>query len=451
MQNWSMTSPRLVSISLKPFKSYQNVKVPLEPLTVLIGRNASGKSNLLDAFEVLGRLARGLDVRDVLDGSLDGLSPIRGGSRGLAPAGSESQTIYLSVEVDDPEHGSLLMDTEISVGSEPKIIAERLRLVGKPGKKSFTVFEAWSSEDTWRTDIDAKFYSGTRGRNPKTTLRSTQLLTFQLPQRLDGGSAAKRLVSDLCNRVLASLLGVFHLDPVPSAMRQYVPTKDIDLRRDGRNLSAVLADMKLNAEKGAWDKLTRVIQALPEHPIAGIEFDSTGFGDVMAGVRESFDERDEVIPAKQMSDGMLRMLAIATSVLGGASSLAIAPSVSGATSTPTVLIEELENGLHPSQAHALLELIVESIETGDQQLIITTHSPALLNALSGNQHRGVLVVSRDPKTGWSSVDRLIDLPGYNRALASDSLGTLVEKGRLSEAFKAPQTSRQSIQDLLRMV
>jgi predicted ATPase len=234
-------------------------------------------------------------------------------------------------------------------------------------------------------------------------------------------------------------------------MRQYVPVKDIDLRRDARNLSAVLAHMKARAEKGTWEKLTRVIQALPEHPIAGIEFDSTGFGDVMAGIRESFNERDEVIPAKQMSDGMLRMLAISTSVLGGASSLAIAPSLSGVTSTPTVLIEELENGLHPSQAHALLELIIESIKTGDQQLIVTTHSPALLNALSGDQHRGVLVVSRDPETGWSSVDRLVDLPGYSRALASDSLGTLVEKGRLGEAYKSPHISRQGVQDLLRMI
>ena len=339
-----MRSPRLVSISLKPFKSYQNVHIPLEPLTVLIGRNASGKSNALDAFEVLGRLAHSLDVRDALDGSLDGLAPIRGGSTGLAPAGSETQSITLAVEVDDPEHGKLSMETEISVGPEPRIIAERLYLVGLRGKKSFTVFEAWPLEDPWRTDIEAKYYNGARGRNPKTTLRSTQLLTFQLTQRLDAGSAAKRLVSELCNRVLASLLGVFHLDPVPSAMRQYVAEKDIDLRRDARNLSAVLAHLKSNADKSVWERITRAIQALPEHPIAGIEFVSTSFGDVMAGVRESFRDHDEIIPAKQMSDGMLRMLAITTSVLGGASSLAISPSLSGATSTPTVLIEELENG-----------------------------------------------------------------------------------------------------------
>lgn len=446
-----MMSPRLVAISLTPFKSYQSVRIPIEPLTVLIGRNASGKSNALDAFEVLGRLARGLEIRDALDGSLDGLAPIRGGSTGLAPAGSEKRSIRLAVEVEDPEFGLLTMETEIAVDPEPKVVFERLSLTGSRGKKSFTVFESVLQDDAWRGDIDARVYSGKRGVNPRTTLRSSQLLTFQVPQRLDSGSAAKRLVSDLCNRVLASLLGVFHLDPIPSAMRQYVPEKDTDLHRDARNLSAVLSHLKNSGAPDTWARLTTAIQRLPEHPISGIEFVSTSFGDVMAGISEFFDAHSEVIPARQMSDGMLRMLAITTSILGGASSLAISPSLSGAKSTPTLLIEELENGLHPSQAHTLLQLIVESIQSGEQQLVVTTHSPALLNALSGDQHRGVLIVSRDKSSGWSSVSRLVDLPGYHRALASEPLGSLVENGRIAEAFENPVRSRDSIDEFLRMI
>ena len=115
----------------------------------------------------------------------------------------------------------------------------------------------------------------------------------------------------------------------------------------------------------------------------------------------------------------------------------------------TLLIEELENGLHPSQAHNLLDLVVNSIEFGGQQLIVTTHSPALLNALNGEQHRGVLIVTRDSSTGWSAVDRLADLPGYHRAMASESLGNLVEQGRLTEVFEKPSISRASIDEFLR--
>lgn len=446
-----MQSPRLVEIALRRFKSYQNVHIPLEPLTVLIGRNASGKSNALDAFEVLGRLARGLEVRDALDGSLDGLAPIRGGSSGLAPAGSERESIDLGVSVEDPTHGLLELRVGILVGDEPKIFSERLTLTSPSGKKRFTIFESLPQDDEWRADIEARVYNGSRGTNPRTTLRSSQLLAFQLPQRLDTGSQAKRLVSEVCNSVLSSLLGVFHLDPVPSAMRQYVPEKDIDLRRDARNLSAVLAHMERTGQKETWTRLTKAIQRLPEHPISDIKFVTTNFGDVMAGIQENFGSESELIPARQMSDGMLRMLAITASILGGSANLAISPSLSGAKSTPTLLIEELENGLHPSQARTLLELIVDSLRSGEQQLIVTTHSPALLNALSGKQHRGVLVVSRDSSTGWTSVDRLVDLPGYHRALASESLGSLVEEGRISEAFSVPSTSRAAIDALLESI
>lgn len=451
-----MALPRLAAITLFHFKSFKDVRIPIEPLTVLIGRNGSGKSNALDAFEVLGRLARGLDVRDALDGSLDGLSPIRGGSTGLAPAGSKSGTIKLGVEVEVPSHGVLSLEVEIEVDPEPKIVSERLTLTGLSGRKSFTVFETIPQEDRWRGDIEARVHNANRGLAPRTTLRSAQLLTFQLPQRLEQSSAAKRRVGELCTDVLTSLLGVFHLDPVPSAMRQYVPEKDVDLRRDARNLSAVLFNMSKEAmtdalgKKDAWLQLTSALQALPEHPIASVTFAATGFGDVMAGIREDFDKHKEIIPAKQMSDGTLRMLAIAAAILGGSSNLALAPTFQESAVAPTILIEELENGLHASQAHNLLELIVKSIASGAQQLIVTTHSPALLNALNGDQHEGVLIVTRDPATGWSFVNRLVDLPGYHRTLASDSLGNLVEQGRLSEAFEVPQISRERIIDLFGM-
>lgn len=99
-------------------------------------------------------------------------------------------------------------------------------------------------------------------------------------------------------------------------MRQYVPEKDVDLRRDARNLSAVLANMEKNAKPAVWERLTAALQASPEHPISSIEFAKTGFGDVMSGIREDFDNHSELIPAKQMSDGTLRMLAIAASIPG---------------------------------------------------------------------------------------------------------------------------------------
>ena len=50
-----MSSGRITALRLTAFKSYTNMTIPLEPLTLLIGHNGSGKSNGLDALEVLSR------------------------------------------------------------------------------------------------------------------------------------------------------------------------------------------------------------------------------------------------------------------------------------------------------------------------------------------------------------------------------------------------------------
>ncbi|WP_322751176.1 MULTISPECIES: AAA family ATPase, partial [unclassified Frankia] len=58
----------LRELRLTAFKSFAGATLPLAPLTVLTGRNSSGKSNALDGIEVLARLAGGEDLADALDG-----------------------------------------------------------------------------------------------------------------------------------------------------------------------------------------------------------------------------------------------------------------------------------------------------------------------------------------------------------------------------------------------
>ena len=53
----------LKKILLKNFKSYQDEVLPLAPLTLMIGANASGKSNAIEAFRFLSWLAEGFRTR----------------------------------------------------------------------------------------------------------------------------------------------------------------------------------------------------------------------------------------------------------------------------------------------------------------------------------------------------------------------------------------------------
>ena len=194
---------------------------------------------------------------------------------------------------------------------------------------------------------------------------------LRLPLALDSAeparAARRELVQQLDDYVLprlrsldAPLLavvgGVFQLDPVPHLMRQYVPEQDVVLRRNADNLSAAVASLR-SRDPAKFRRLVDVIATLPEYDLRAVDVRSGGFGDVMMAIKERRGRSSVTIPARQMSDGMLRMMAIATALIAGTDGLAVGARPSDVRGSLLFVIEELENGLHPSQAARLLRLI----------------------------------------------------------------------------------------------
>ena len=423
-----MSGGRITELRLTSFKSYSDVAIPLEPLTVLIGRNGSGKSNALDALEILSRLARGDDVRDALEGNRRDAGPVRGGLEGCAPHGTDSFEIGVTLETARDQQ--ITLDVTLQVRPEVQIISERL-CAHVNGRRWRTLIDSQAPGEH-RADLDAIVWNGSTGRNPRLSFRSSHLLTAQLPLRFAGKSAGERGLLEVAQATLAVLGGVFHLDPVPHLMRQYIAEQDVVLRRTAENLSASVARLK-HDDRPRFLRLVEAIGSLPEYEVRTIEIGNGGFGDVMLAMKERKGRGSVTVPARQMSDGMLRMLAIATALLTGGGGLAISTGSAGQSSALMLVIEELENGLHPSQAAQLLELVSSASREPGFQVMLTTHSPALLNALPGDSHAGVIVIERERTSGRSSATRLVDLPGYARMMASGRLGDSVAAGRLEQA------------------
>jgi len=80
-------SPYLEELRLTVFKWFRDAVLPLRELTLLIGRNGSGKSNAIDALHVLGRLAEGEDLREAVDGAWREGFEVRGGITGAPLTG----------------------------------------------------------------------------------------------------------------------------------------------------------------------------------------------------------------------------------------------------------------------------------------------------------------------------------------------------------------------------
>jgi predicted ATPase len=428
-----MQTSVIEELRLGAFKSFRDAKVQLSDLTLLIGRNGSGKSNLLDALEVLSRLATGDDVRDVLDGGRRDMGPVRGGVEGCAPRGSTEFEIGCLVRTG---HERASLDVRIQV--EPHVQVLRERLCGQTRIGWRTLLET-AEPDPERGDIDAHWWNGRRGVNPSLPFRSSRLLTAQVPTRVPLTTEAGRQVHRSAEEVLQALTGVFHLDPVPHLMRQYVPERDIVLRRTAENLSAVIRHLK-TTDRASFDELLDLLRALPDHELKDLVVERSGLGDVMLATKERQQRRNVIIPARLMSDGMLRFLAIATALLTASQQEVLGKATDEVTGGRTLVIEELENGLHPSQAARVLELLVRQAREQSVQTLATTHSPALLSALTGADHDGVVVCDRDPKSGLSRVRRLPDLPGYASAMAGGSLGEVMTKGLLQTPTNAQDLS-----------
>lgn len=426
-----MGAGRITDLRLTAFKSFRDITMPLEPLTVIIGRNGSGKSNALDALEVLSGLARGDEVRDAIEGKRHGSRSVRGGLDGCAPHGSD--TFALGVTLLTSAGEKVTLDVTIQVSPTVQVVAEKLRV--RVGGRWRTLLKS-DPPSPHHADIDASVWNGKKGPDPHTTFRSSHLLTTQLPLRLPGKSENEATLLAVAEETLATLGGIFHLDPVPHLMRQYVPEQDNVLSRTADNLSAAVAHLQ-KADRERFTKLLEVVRLLPEYEVRSLEIGRGGYGDVMLALKERMGVQSVPVPARQMSDGMLRMLAIVTALLSGGRGLAIEPGAQERPGALMLVIEELENGLHPSQAAELLRLVTQQSDEQGFQVVLTTHSPALLNALKGDQHPGVIVVQRERTSGRSTATRLVDLPGYLRMMATSPLGEAVTAGRLADAAEIP--------------
>jgi len=404
-------------VRLTAFKSFRDAVLPLEDLTLIVGRNGSGKSNALDGLWALARLAQGEDIRDALDGGREGPA-VRGGVTGCAPFGESLFTLGCSVRT-----GTTVVDLDVTVQSEPvvQVVHERLAI----GDQELLVTHEPRSDSS---DLFARWDGDHAGPNPILTFRASRLLATQILSRVPATTAGQR-IHLAAAQVLAALRSLFILDPVPHQMRQYVPRRDVLLRRDAENLSAAVASL-LEAPE-TRDRLRGALSQLNEQEVVDVTTSRSELDDLMLTLVERFRGGRHQVPARVMSDGSLRFLAILVALMQAPTVDTMPEPLASedALGQTTVVIEELENGLHASQATMLVGLIRDEVERRRVRALATAHSPALLDALTGDEHKNVVVCQRD-RDGRSTLTRLVDLPNYVEVVAMGGLGRAAEADRL---------------------
>lgn len=407
------------SFIFENFKSFERAELNIETLTTLIGTNSSGKSNAIEAIAILAMASTGMDLGTILDGTKNTGTIVRGGSHGCARF--KTSAFKLGCLIDLDENNDLLYEMKVGVNGHVVIDEEGLYLVktNTLGPKTNKLFKTKPVEKE-RAEIKVQYKNGRKGNDPDSICVRSSAILPQIINKIARDTEDERVYVDLMERVVKHLKNIKILNPIPSEIRDYVRISDVELRMNCDNLSAVLNEMC--KDRNSKEMLLDIVRSLPENDVIDIEFIETKIGDVIFALREKSYNSINRVDARQLSDGTLRCIAVLAAVL---------------MSDPgsMVLIEEIDNGIHPARVYKLIEQLIKIGKKRQIDLVITTHNATLMDSYKKNELVGVSVVYRDKEKGGSKIISFVDIDNFPAMLAAGGLGNAMIDESLLAALK----------------
>ena len=380
--------PRIESLLVENYRALRKVEFDkLTPMTVLLGPNGSGKSTLFDVFNFLSECFQ-YGLRHAWDR--------RGRAKELKTRGST---------------GPIVFELKYREQSGTPLITYRLAIdEGAKGPEVVEEYLQWKRGSHGRP---FRFLEFARGEG--------SAISGEMPDADDKRVPQKLRSPDL---IAASTLGQFSDHPRVAALREfitdwYVSYLSIDstrnqpeagpqerLSKGGENLPNVIQYLKEQHP----ERLDQIFSVLRERipRLERVEAEPMPDGRLLLQIKDAPFEQP--VLSKYASDGTLKMLAYLAVLYDPEP-----PRFIG--------IEEPENFLHPRLLPELAEECRAASERS--QLLITSHSPFLLNAMRAEEVR---VLYRDEQ-GFTQAVRASDIQGIPEFIkAGASLGHLWMEG-----------------------
>lgn len=416
---------QLSSLKLDDWKSFgsgpdaSNV-VRLAPVTVLIGPNASGKSNVLDALRFLQGAALDYSLGEILRGHIEGQREIWPGIRGGTVEAARSGTTGFALTTEwvafpYTREPLAFQKHVLKVDTQGEVAVEEEGLFSADGDVLFHTHAPSLGTSMGRTEDGGLRVASPafgKGNFQLDTLSSSRSLLAQLG--IEGRAAT--VAQHFSQLVRSSLRGIVFLDIQPARMRDYKPENGGQLGVSGENISPAL--LALSQQEGRLQDVVDWLSEFCSPEIERIDFDRTQLREVMMFLVERGGRR---VSARSVSDGTLRFLGHLVALL------TCAPGT-------LVVLEEPDAGLHPSRIHLLAELIERITKDRGIQVLATTHSPTLLAHLSDEALGDVVAFGRRPENGLTVCSRLKDLPHFDDLRRSDHLERLISTGWVERAL-----------------
>ncbi len=324
---------RLQSVRIRNFKAIVDSKVVrLGPLTAFIGHNGAGKSSLIEALETYQAI-----VREGLDRAMQ---------RWLGIEHARHKGQEAKLRQGEPINP---ISFELALGPSPR----------KVSRIDMTVNNDPAANQMFIVDERVVFSDKTFvERSPKEAPQS-------FGQSLSMLTSPAFYLAELADTVW----GWQFLALAPERMGHPVPQQrtagGVRLERDGSNIADYLLDLR-RQDQNAFDGIVETMSYILPYA-----------RDLQASVTSELErkawlqltEANFKVPGWMLSTGTLRLLAL----------LAL---LRHPKPPPLIVVEEIENGLDPRSIHLVVEEIRNAVLDGVTQVILTTHSPYLLDLLT---------------------------------------------------------------------
>ncbi|TMQ10836.1 MAG: hypothetical protein E6J91_24915 [Deltaproteobacteria bacterium] len=365
----------ITQLSIRHFKAIASATIPLGPITVLVGPNDSGKSTILQALMALSRC-------------------------GDPAQFSPEQLLECSPSVA-ARHGDKSVDIEFTVDGittldfDGKRHSYRYLVAVSPQRDVFSKERIlWDDRQILESEPGNLIYGGNSISGQRAN--STELSLQSRASSAVPASAIERSVNAIANDLSATML---RLDARAIALPAPL---DAPVRPDGYGVVGIVDEwLTSGVDDERIERVNEILRRLSPHVAKMATKKHTPSG----GKELYFALRTGAIPASQMSDGVVVAAALALISLKSAGQ--------------RMLIEEPENGLHPRQLRIVADTIRMIADTQGAQIILTTHSPLLLNHFTAEE---VVLVTRDQS--GVHVQRMSDAKGLDELASEMALGEL---------------------------
>jgi predicted ATPase len=370
-------------VQFRNFKAYRSLDLELEPFTVLVGPNASGKTTLLEGLSLLSSLA----------------GTLLGGGWSFVPGPLvQSHGIKAPVELEVSGHWSGALGS-VKATSEAEPVLRKTSVDGTETSSDlpFTLKGSWQGK-TFQVGRTGQLFIGSNIPGLANLYGDVDANSLAL---LRSGLSATSILRFVPGRLAEAS---YSEEPIPS------------LRWDGSGLASVLAYLKLSQDEvftGIEVALKQVVPAVRRIRIERAAVERTAIRTIaldeqrhevsekrtLWGNQVVFDMRGaKGVAPNDAGEGTLMVLGLLTALMGPAR-----PRL--------VLLDDIELSLHPAAQARLMEAL-RAIQKRDPelQIVATSHSPFILNYLDPKEVRMTFLA----ENGFARCEKLTAHPEFEK-------------------------------------